>query len=270
MKILIVGLSRSGTTAFYFKLKEALPESTWCLYEPKHFDPSDPGGSSNVLAKILIGPPGEFDYMSFREFDKKIMMVRDPRDSIVSRVLYHPCAMEAFRQDRAKIAAFLDLLVHKECDPHSISVVELIELFERLIGRNAAARSTVLYDMALDFHRANDGFVVYTYEDFIIGRYAAIGNYLGVTLPSGEADVTAQYEHVVRAKTANDWRNWFTAADVAYFRPRLAAFMRAYGYADDWALAAEPYISPAHGSEFIRRSIALRNRGVTSTPSEDP
>jgi hypothetical protein len=134
------------------------------------------------------------------------------------------------------------------------------------IRRDAAAWSTVLYDMALDFHRANDDFVVYTYEDFIAGRCAAIENYLDITLASGEADVTSQYGHVVRTKTANDWRNWFTADDVAYFRPRLAAFMRAYGYADDWAPAAEPHISPAHGSEFVRRGIAIRNRGVTLTP----
>jgi hypothetical protein len=120
--------------------------------------------------------------------------------------------------------------------------------------------------MALDFHRANDDFVVYTYEDFIAGRCAAIENDLDITLASGEADVTSQYGHVVRTKTAKDWRNWFTADDVAYFRPRLAAFVRAYGYADDWALAAEPHISPAYDSEFVRRSIAIRNRGVTSTP----
>jgi hypothetical protein len=39
-----------------------------------------------------------------------------------------------------------------------------------------------------------------------------------------------------------------------------------YGYAHDWAPAAEPHISPAHGSEFVRRGIAIRNGGVTLTP----
>src|SRR5258708_35181889 len=101
MKTLIVGIARSGTSALYFKLKQALPETTCCLYEPPCFDPSDPGGSPNVLAKIVIGPPGEFDYTSFREFDKKIMIVRDPRDNVVSGVLYGPCATEVFRRDKA-------------------------------------------------------------------------------------------------------------------------------------------------------------------------
>jgi hypothetical protein len=260
MKTLIVGIARSGTSALYFKLKQALPESTWCLYEPAHFDPSDPGSSANVLAKIVIGRPGEFDYASFRQFDKKIMMVRDPRDNIVSRILYAPCATETFRKDEAKVAAFTDALLRKEADPRSISVVALSDLFHRLNGLDGASQPTMLHDLALDFHRTNDDFVVYTYENFIAGRYAAIEDYLGIALLGGEADVTAQYEHVVRGKTANDWKNWFTADDVVYFRPRLSAFMRAYGYADDWTLAAEPHISPAHGSEFVRRSTALRSQ----------
>jgi hypothetical protein len=68
------------------------------------------------------------------------------------------------------------------------------------IRRDAAAWSTVLYDMALDF-QANDDFV-YTYEDFIAGRCAAIENYLDITLASGEVDVTSQYGHVVRTNPA--------------------------------------------------------------------
>jgi hypothetical protein len=258
MKTLIVGIARSGTSALYFKLKQALPESTWCLYEPAHFDPSESAGSTDVLAKIVIGLPGEFDYTSFRRFDRKIMMVRDPRDNIVSRILYAPCATEAFRNDKAKVAAFTDALLRKEADPGSVSVVALSDLFRRLNGLDGASQPAMLHDLALDFHRANDDFTVCTYEDFIAGRYAVIEDHLGFALPGGEADVTAQYEHVVRGKTANDWKNWFTADDVAYFHPRLATFMRAYGYADDWTLAAAPHISPAHGSEFVRRSIALR------------
>jgi hypothetical protein len=267
MKVLIVGIARSGTSALYFKLKQALPESTWCLFEPAHFDPSDPGCPPNVLAKIVVGPPGRFHYDSFREFDRKIMMVRDPRDNIVSRILYRPCGTEAFRKDEAKIAAFLDVLRDKEADPRRISIVELIALFDRLTDANRAAWMTALHDFALDFHRANDDFFVYTYEDFIAGRYAALEDYLDIALPSGEADVTAQYEHVVRAKTVNDWKHWFTAEDVAYFRPGLTPFMRAYGYPDDWVLAAEPHINPAHASEFVRRSTALRNQQEQPHPA---
>jgi hypothetical protein len=260
MRTLIVGIARSGTSALYFKLKQALPNTTWCLFEPPRFDPSDPGASADVLAKIVIGPPDDFDYTSFRAFDKKVMIVRDPRDNVVSRLLYGPCATEVFRKDKAKVAVFIRALLCKEADPRSVSVLDLIELFYHLIGRKLAVRPSALHDLALDFHRTNNDFFVCKYEDFIAGRYAAVENYLGIELPGGDADVTAQYEHVVRTKAANDWKNWFTADDVAEFQPRLSSFMSAYGYPDDWLLAEEPSLCPQHGSEFVRRSVAMRNR----------
>jgi hypothetical protein len=260
MKTLIVGISRSGTSALYFKLKQALPDSTWCLYEPPRFDPSDPGGSPNVLAKILIGPPSDFDYTSFREFDKKIMIVRDPRDNIVSQLLYAPCATESLRRDKAKIAVFIKALLSKEAAPRSISVLDLFDMFFHLIGRQEwLCQSSALYEIALDFHHSNDDFIIYKYEDFIAGRHAVIEKYLDLALPGGEVEVAAQYEHVVRTKAANNWQNWFTADDVDHFRPRLSSFMRAYNYPDEWTLAAEPRIKPEHGSEFVRRSIAIRS-----------
>ncbi len=260
MKILIVGLARSGTTALYFKIKAALPERTWCLYEPPRFDPSDPGGAPDVLAKILIAPPNTYDYESFRGFEKKIMIVRDPRDGIVSRILYRPCGSRAFRQDEAKVAAVIDALRQKEADPRSISLLALTDLYRRLTGEVWLARSPELIAHAIEFHRNNSDLIAYKYEDLIAGDYAAIEDHLGVVLPAGEADITAQYEHVVRTKAAHDWKNWFTAEDVAFFRPRLLPYMRAYDYPDDWTLAAEPRIRPEHSSEYIRRSVALRRQ----------
>jgi len=259
MRTLITGIARSGTSALYFKLKQALPETAWCLFEPPQFDAADLYRHPDVLVKVVIGPPARFDYAPFRGFDRKIMIVRDPRDNLVSRLLYHPCGTAAFREDETKVAAFIKALRLKEADPGSMSVMALIDLFCAIIGRHRLDRSTEIYDMALDFHRANGDFVVCRYEDFVAGRYAVLEDHLGVRLPGGEADVTAQYRHVERTKATNSWRHWFTADDVAYFRPRLSPFMAAYGYADDWALATEPRISSAHGSEFVRRSVAQRN-----------
>jgi hypothetical protein len=258
MKILIVGIARSGTSALYFKLKQALPDTTWCLYEPPRFDSTDPGGLPDVLAKIVIGPADKFDYTSFCGFDRKIMIVRDPRDNLISRLLYHPCATAAFRADRAKIAVFLNTLRCKEADPRSVSVVELMDWFHFLTGLCRREWLTMMYDIALDFHRANDEFVVCKYEDFIAGRNGTIGDYLGISLPPGEAVVAAQYQHVVRTKSAHNWKDWFTPDDVDYFAPYLKPFMAAYGYADDWELAEKPHIDPAHTSEFVRRSVAIR------------
>jgi hypothetical protein len=271
MKILIVGLARSGTTALYFKIKQALPNTTWCLYEPPRFDPSDPGGFPDVLSKILITHTADFDYASFHDFEKRILIVRDPRDHLVSRLLYRACADAAFRNVDANVAGFIDTLRHKEAHPHSVSILCLLDRYNSLRDKshppNPSTSSGVprswaigAYPVALEFHRTQDRLFTYKYEDFVAGNYVAIQDYLGIALPEGEATVAASYEHVGRTKSANDWKNWFTEDDVAFFRPHLAPYMRAYGYADDWTLAAEPCIRPEHGSEFVQRSVALRNR----------
>jgi hypothetical protein len=272
MKILVVGLARSGTTALYFKLKEGLPEKTWCLYEPPRFDPAHACESSDVLAKILISHTADFDYASFEAFEKRILIVRDPRDHLVSRLLYRACADPEFRQVDANVAGFIDALRHKEANPRSISILGLIDRYNSFRDKshppapsssNSVPRSWAIgaYPVALEFHRKENGVFRYRYEDLVAGNYSAIEEYLGIILPPGEAVVGPAYEHVRRTKSADDWKNWFTEDDVAFFRPHLTPYIRAYGYADDWTLATEPCIPPEHSSDFVRRSVMLRNQG---------
>jgi hypothetical protein len=87
MKIVIAGLGKSGTTALFSKLKQAMPPETYCLFEPLRYEAPavDP---THVLTKVLIPHEKMVDFDSFSEFDRKIMIVRDPRDILVSRVLY--------------------------------------------------------------------------------------------------------------------------------------------------------------------------------------
>jgi hypothetical protein len=271
MKTLIVGLPRSGTTALFFKVKQALLETTWCLYEPPCFDPSDPSAAAGVLAKVLISGTGDFDYASFRDFDKAILVIRDPRDHLVSRLLYRACSDAKFRQDDVKVAGFVAAIRDKEVDPHSMSILDLLDRYNGLSGENHAVpftgattrpRSWAIgsYAMALDFHGRHAGLMTYKYEDLVAGNLLPIERYLGITVPGGETVVDDAYEHVTRTKGANDWKNWFTATDVAFFRQYLTGYMQAYGYADDWALSDAPRICPEHGSEFVRRSVAIRRR----------
>jgi hypothetical protein len=57
MRTLITGIARSGTLALYFKLKEALPETTWYLFEPRHIDAADLHLHPDVLAKTHRNAP---------------------------------------------------------------------------------------------------------------------------------------------------------------------------------------------------------------------
>ena len=128
MKVVIAGLGKSGTTALFFTLKRAMPPDTHHLFEPSRFD-AQTGMTSNVLAKILIRDSTE--YASFDDFEKKILIIRDPRDIIVSRVLYDIYNAPDACRDAAKIDAFVRLLRRKEAEPRNVSLLEIIDLLDR-------------------------------------------------------------------------------------------------------------------------------------------
>lgn len=84
MKILIAGQAKSGTTALFYALKQTLPRKYTCLFEPRGYAAAN--RDECVLAKVLINPSVKVE--DFETFNKKILIVRDPRDNLVSRLLY--------------------------------------------------------------------------------------------------------------------------------------------------------------------------------------
>jgi hypothetical protein len=276
MKILIVGLPKSGTTALYFKLKQALPPGTSCLYEPPRFESSSTS-EIDVLAKILISPSGDFDYPSFRGFDRRILIVRDPRDHFVSRLLYRACADPLFRHDDAKVSSFVEIMRQKEANPRSLSLLDLLDRYNSLRdeGRSPAPaeagalpRSWAIgsYRAALEFHSKEDGLFIYRYEDFVAGDYRRLENHLQLAIAPGDTAVAPQYAHVTRTKSSGDWRHWFTQSDADFFRPYLLPYMRAYGYDDEWSLADRPTIAAEHASKFVLRTVAQRRQDTAGAP----
>ena len=99
MKIVIYWLAKSGTMALFYKLKNSLPPDLICLFEPRSFAPSvlkqrgfrallGRRREPDVLAKVLpFRPAAPADVDSFSAFDKQILLVRDPRDRLISRLL---------------------------------------------------------------------------------------------------------------------------------------------------------------------------------------
>ena len=69
------------------------------------------------MAKVLIDPPGRADFNSFSKFDYKVLIVRDPRDNLVSRLLYRPYNREDFVSNPEAVALFVEMLRAKEADP---------------------------------------------------------------------------------------------------------------------------------------------------------
>jgi hypothetical protein len=263
--VLIAGIARSGTTALFYKLKTAMPPATRCLFEPREFDPSRVSKAQDVLAKVILA---NTDMESFSSFTKKILLVRDPRDRIVSGCLYRVYNWPEFCSDETKVAEFVAKLRDKEAAPQSVSMLELIALCDRLgkPPRNPEHRTKT---SLAAFHRDNPDYFTFRYEDLILGHFDSLSRYLGIQLSAETAQVPEERSRVGRSKESGQWRDWFTPADVEYFRPRFKPLMDCFGYEDDWTLAANPVVAPEHASSYLLRLVAerrARDQGLEERP----
>ncbi|MBI2378088.1 MAG: hypothetical protein HYV07_29065 [Deltaproteobacteria bacterium] len=255
-KILIAGQPKTGTTALFFKIKSAMPPSTEELFEPK--DPFRPTlVPKPVLAKILIQRTEESYYASFESFDHKILITRDPRDQLVSALLYSTIHSRFFTDD-AKLERFLELLRKKEQDPRSVSLCEIYRFRSELQGepRVVPAHLARAHAFAAGFEDRHPGYFVVKYEDMVANNLEHLERELGFSI-SGEAEVGEKYQKVVRTKAAGGWKSWFTEEDVAYFLPVFERYMGRYGY-DDWTLGEPEPIKPEHASLYVARIVKER------------
>jgi hypothetical protein len=277
MKILIAGAPKSGTTGLFFKIKHSLPgDAVREMFEPVAYERRDGDEEQSVLAKALIGGPNEVDYRSFEGFDKKIGLVRDPRDWAISSLLYGIFNAD-FCEDEAVTSQILALLRRKEEDPGSVGVLDFIRLVRRLWSptdemQELEAEKTFSFlplvedieahyrgrvELMSNFFRRHSGYFILKYEDFVSGHLEDLQAYLGFPL-EGRANVDPHYHRVVRTRKSGDWRNWFLKEDIAFFRPIFAGFMKEFGYADDWTPAEDRAISAEHASGYVRNLIAER------------
>jgi hypothetical protein len=280
MKVLIAGAPKTGTTALFYRIKNSLDGPVREMFEPRRYE-AEPGDEGrHVMAKVLLDPIIELDMGSFASFEKKIGIVRDPRDRLISSMLYNVFD-SGFYNDDAATGSLLELLKKKEHAPATASVLDIMRLFRSLeikaqgeevpppdaLDAQIAEGCRRWLESITSVFRGSAGHHIVRYEDFVNGDTAALEAYLGFPLRSGEK-VGAKYQRVVRTKGAGDWRNWLVAEDVLFFRPIFAEYMAQFGYADDWEPAAQPAIPVANGSFYVRSLIAERR--VKALPNDDP
>jgi hypothetical protein len=262
-RILILALPKSGTTILFQILKESMAEDTVCLFEPAACQPEAfrLSGSRSLLAKVLIAKPSDSEHFSpaaCAAYNKRIFLRRDPRDLLVSLLLYGTYE-SAITSDFWRFAQFVSALRAKEADPTSISFLDLLKLETYLAHHNDGS---LLTDFEQFLRTAQfslevvgshgDGLFHLKYEELVDRRLESVEKYLGFPLAQA-GQVDRQYDRVARTKGYGDWRNWFLPEDIAFFRPRLAAYMRATGYDDEWDLAEKPIVSPHNASGYLMR-----------------
>jgi hypothetical protein len=248
MRIVIFGLPKTGTSLLFYRAAATFPD-----YELNMERPEDLTSGLFLVHKVLVGNGATPDLLN--SFSYRLMTVRDPRDRIISWLLYAP--YNTLYDNHPRAQAMVKALRQKEADPWSVSVQELCEQHMGHVFRPDLENSAVRLDAAVLSHQVR-------YEELIKGvADAAISDHLGrwlAPLPADAETKNAVIRRVVRSKSAGYWRDWFTPADVAYFRPQFACYMETFDYADDWELAAEPHLDPHLGSEYLVQLLQRRRQ----------
>ena len=130
-EILILSMAKSGSTICYQIIKESLPQDAVSFFEPATCQPEDPGAlrAKFVVSKVLFTPSNGLDHYGPQAcgfFNKRIYLQRDPRDLLVSALLYFPFHL-AITSDFWRFAQFVSALRAKEKEPGSVSLVDLFK-----------------------------------------------------------------------------------------------------------------------------------------------
>ena len=131
MKISILGLAKSGTSAIYKSILTSLEKEkgeAQGYFEPKtlgevqHISKS----GKNSVTKVMFSKREQCGYNP-NLFDKNVFIVRDPRDIIVSSLLYRFNSFDA-RKRKNKFEEIIRLLEKKELSPHSVAIKDIFDL----------------------------------------------------------------------------------------------------------------------------------------------
>ena len=274
MKILILGRGKSGTTALLFKMAGGLPNC-------QAFSGGHPGkhgaGYENAIYKHTYSErKGKtFDiyeqHVAGENYDRKIWMARDPRDSAVSRMLYrwHKGHKGSWKQYRAH----LELVRKKEEDPRSVPFHALLSYIEHngwpLPKEEVVENERVRHQRMRDYVASlGNKWFIFKYEDMIDKNYEALQEYLGFEIKDEAAipEATGKAK-VARKKAYGDWRHWYTEEDVELFKPAYLPYMETIGYdCDDWTIDPNPVIEPEFSSlymeELVRKSTLNTYRSL--------
>ncbi|MFV0437400.1 MAG: hypothetical protein ACK5PS_08420 [Desulfopila sp.] len=263
MKIFILGLGKSGTTAMVYKVAGGLPGC-------RAFSGGQPGKHLGDFENAVYKHTYEerkgkgFDlyteHLQNEQYDRKIWMARDPRDAAVSRMLYR--WHRGVRGHKEQYRTHLALVQKKERDPASVPFHEIC----RHSGHGDWPRSTeaVLEAECARYGRMTD-FVaslgsdwhLFTFEQMVKGDFAALNAFLGFEIKSeAEVAVSTGKAKVVRKKASGDWRHWFTEEDIELFKPVYTPYLERIGYdANDWELSPRPVIEPEYASEYMQNLV---------------
>jgi hypothetical protein len=271
MRCHVVGPAKSGTTALLTLIQQAMSGPRLFFEEPlSAMVPALQDLQGDCVAKVIFGNEADDDIASAaRAFDHKILLIRDPRDNLVSRLLYVIASRRALVGDDAFIDHLIAMLKVKQATPASLDFSEIAGVFDAETGGFITQTLRTQNNFAQFVVQRGDGWHVMRYEDLVTGRVKELSRYLGRPMQSA-VTVDPEYARVARTKSTGDWARWFTEGDVAALRPAWEPLLCSLGYHDDWLLDPDPRIAEEHSWGYVLRLVHERRQHYGLPPYVEP
>lgn len=280
MNILVIGKAKTGTTVISKTIAGRLPGEVRYFMEPKDIDffqnPRtveylDTTQNNHVVKiihehwsrqkKLLIDIVN--NKTAFK-FDKRIFIVRDLRDELISRLLYYPYALNSQNPDYEKIWQWIEVLNHKEKAPGEISCIELFRKLGEIFAVDGLdiIRGSVRVSKAYrDFlENVEQPHFVVKYEEFMANRLGGLSDYMGINLERNEDEQRETGDEVLntvkRSAAFNNWKTFFTNEDIAWFKPEVDDILSYFDYSD-WTLTPVEKLEAEHYSGYTKRIFNL-------------
>jgi hypothetical protein len=271
---LVAGMGKTGTTIVASVIQSSLPGAELYM-ELKRIGPFEKYVKNGVPVVVKI----IYEHWMKRPFllkgiicgetglnpDRIVAIVRDPRDGLISVLLYgaYHCVLDG--ASREQVEAWVDVIQDKEANPQKHSVIGLIEHMNKIFGLRLSPNdyfdTFVNYSAWIGENRAR--LHVLSYEDFVAGNTGELAAYLGIKLKRSR-EVIPSLQRVSRSRGSGDWRRLMLPEDVTFWKERYGPALERHGY-KDWEVHPQR-LDPALGSSYIRRITeeAFESRGAKS------
>lgn len=243
----------------YYKIKAALPPESDGYFEEQHPGKIEQRSSytgNPVLAKIVLIDKELVRNHSF--FSHQILMIRDPRDLVISALLYESGYHAIWNEPEETIRNHIQQLQQKEADKNAFSVRSL---WKQMAGPSLSFNEfRKRLEYVRDLQEKAAVFPFY-YEDLIQENFAELEQFIGYSL-NDQTVVPKEHERVVRSKGSGNWRNWFTAEDVDFFHELFGDILEYFypGKSSDWHLKEKEVIPAKQSSAYVLRLVNERRR----------
>jgi len=230
LNYLIAGLAKSGTTILFSRMQRAIKPELETFFEPDRdeqlTDILERGVHTHTLTKVLIGRVTSGNHL-LQQFDRHIVIYRDPRDQFISMLLYLFYDFK-LNGDHAGYRQALAALSRKVRDPAGHSTIDLYNRVAGLVGRAPVA---VFNNLHREQHAYIQAFSPHLlrYEDFVDNNLSSIEQYLALDLHN-DAEVPEAYDRVARSKKYGDWKNWLNEQDLDYINKAWGDAIQSLGY----------------------------------------